>query len=157
MSTSSFTENALKKKEFKAALMQFLEKKGASISAELISLKEDMMNETKSSAGDKFETGREMMQQSLSQLEAQRDLVKRHLQLCTEISSKASLKVTSGSLISTNLHHFFIGLALGKVQLNGLDYYLLSEKAPIAQTMLGKTAGEQFKFRNQTIRIKAIY
>jgi len=65
MSTTSFTESELKKKEFKTALMQFLEKKGASIKADLTSLREDMGNETKSSAGDKFETGREMMQQSL--------------------------------------------------------------------------------------------
>lgn len=157
MSTNSFNENALKKKKFKAALMQFLERKGASISAELASLKEDMMNETKSSAGDKFETGREMMQQSLSQLETQLDILNRHLQLCNEISIKASPEIASGSLVSTNTHHFFIGLALGKVQLNGLNYYLLSEKAPIAKKMLGRRAGDQFKFRNQSIRIKAIY
>ncbi len=157
MSTTSFTESELKKKEFKTALMQFLEKKGASIKADLTSLREDMGNETKSSAGDKFETGREMMQQSLSQLESQKDLLRRQLQLCSEISLKASSRVSSGSLVVTELHQFYIGLALGKLQLNGTDYYLLSEKAPIAQAMLGKTVGEKLRFRNQQLQIKAIY
>jgi DNA-binding ferritin-like protein len=69
----------LKKENFIAYIRQTISQQLKETHAEIKELREEIANETKSSAGDKFETSREMMQQMLDQLEHQ--AWKRDLQL----------------------------------------------------------------------------
>ncbi len=83
-----------------------------------------MESETKSSAGDKYETGRSMMQLEQAKnrsflLEAQQ--VKEEL---LKIETKStSDKVRIGSPVETNKGNYYISVGISKVKLEGKLYY----------------------------------
>lgn len=114
-------------------------------------------SQTKSSAGDKFETGRAMMQ-------AEEDRSK--LQLMNALASQRELAqvpyrlpfdtVALGSLTYTTQGNYFISIGLGKVICEGITYFAISLASPIGQLLLGKKVGEAVSFRDKKITIKQI-
>ncbi len=118
------------------------------------SAKEARDNETKSSVGDKYETGRAMMQLEQQRHEAQ---LMKALQLKKELSqintAKRYEQVELGSLVRTDRGVYFISIGLGKVVLDDETYFAISVAAPIAEVMLGKKVGDDFEFNGNTMRV----
>jgi len=114
-------------------------------------------DDTKSSAGDKFETTREMMQQEISrhqQLLAsgrQMELVLRSIDI-SEHAGPARL----GSLVETDRGFFFLAVSAGPLAMQGQKCVAVSTASPIGQLMLGKTAGQRFMFNNTEYLIASI-
>lgn len=127
------------------------------ILATLESIKEARNNETKSSAGDKYETSRAMMQieedNSKGQL-VRTQAIKRTL-FNIDVSKKTD-KVELGSLVKTNKGIYFISIGLGKMELNGKIYFCISVDAPIGKVLLNKKVGETIVFNGNTIEIEKI-
>jgi hypothetical protein len=61
-----------------------------------------------------------------------------------------------GSLVITDKMNFFIAASVGKFDLEGSDYFIISAQTPIYQAMEGKTIGDSFSFRNQKYTIKEV-
>lgn len=119
---------------------------------------ESANNETKSSAGDKFETGRAMMHaerdKSAQQLsEAMR--VKMKLDLLKRTST--SDKIAFGSVVMTSFGNYFISISAGRVVVDNEKYFAISPQAPLAQMLLQKKAGESIEFNGQEIKIEEIF
>lgn len=116
-----------------------------------------MKNDTKSSAGDKFETGREMMQMELNKHQAQ---LKLFLQLQQDLArldvNKIQDTVIFGSLVMTTLGCYFFSVALGKISVDGCDYYALSLASPVGKRMQGARAGDVIPFQGKSIEITEI-
>jgi transcription elongation GreA/GreB family factor len=115
-------------------------------------------NETKSSAGDKYETGRAMMQAEkdkyMQQL-AQAIFVQSQLE---QIKAYRSFdQVAFGAIVKTKLANYFIGISAGRLEVEGEKYYVISPQAPLAQVLMGKHAGETFSFNNQEIKIETVF
>ncbi len=114
-------------------------------------------NQTKSSAGDKFETGRAMMQaeedrntvQLANALALKNDLAKVN-------RFKNSETVVLGSLVSTNKGTYFLSIGIGKVIIDNTTYFAISLESPIGQLLFGKKVGEKVSFRGNNIIIKEI-
>jgi len=114
--------------------------------------------ETKSSAGDKFETGRAMMQMEQEKNEVQ---LLRTLKL-KKIASQINLNILSkkaqlGSLVLTDNGKYFISVGLGKIQIEKLIFYVISLDSPIAQILVGKGEGDKVVFQQKEIVILNIY
>lgn len=62
-----------------------------------------------------------------------------------------------GAVVLTEKQNLFISVALGTIELQGKDFFVVSPTVPIVQAMLGKKKGEKFKFRGQDIEIKEIF
>jgi transcription elongation GreA/GreB family factor len=113
--------------------------------------------EEKSSAGDKYETGRAM-----AQLERDRhaQLLAEALKLSQDLAKinveKTYETVQSGSLVTTNRGIFFISTSVGKLTLDGRDYFAISSAAPIGLALAGKRAGESATFNRMAYEIKAV-
>jgi transcription elongation GreA/GreB family factor len=124
---------------------------------ELQSMKIAIQSESKSTAGDKHETGRAMIhleQEKLHQQLAEAKLVLAELQqIDSELSNE---KVGLGSLVKTNKGTFYLAASLGKVELDGVDYFVVSAKAPIAKQFLGKQAGETANMNGMVYDILAV-
>ncbi len=138
-------------------LMGILNEKIEAIMASILETSESMKNDTKSSAGDKFETGREMMQIEINNKQVQLNKLK-HLMLDLQ---KVDLKTINksigfGSLIVSNMGNYFMAIAQGKVTLDQNEYYALSLASPIGQALKGKKSGDQIDFQGKKIDIKAI-
>ena len=72
---------------------------------------------------------------------------KEHLQLIRPnlISETAVL----GSIVKTDSMTFFIANSIGKVDLDGNEYYIISMLSPIGQLIKSKTKGHQFEFNGK--------
>lgn len=145
--------SSIKEKLITAALVEINQRIETAQSA-INSAEESKLNETKSSAGDKFETGRAMMQLEQEKAEVQlANAVKLKHTLNQIDLDKKHQQVNHGCLVITNQLNYIISIAVGKLLVENEDYYAISLSSPIGKLLLGKSIGEEVTFRGRTIRI----
>lgn len=110
--------------------------------------------ETKSSAGDKYETGRAMMQQEKDKLTARLETNLNQRNQLNQLKPQPSKeKIEWGRLVQTNEGYFYFAVALGKIQMGVQKYFVISLDSPLAKALLGKYIGEIVSFQTRKIRI----
>ena len=110
--------------------------------------------ETKSSAGDKYETGRAIMHLEKEKFAHQRDEALKLKKVLDQIDpGRSATSVALGSLVQTDMGWFFVAVGLGSVTLDGQTCFVISPVAPIGRAMGGKRAGEECMFNQRTIKI----
>ncbi|MFM7234670.1 MAG: GreA/GreB family elongation factor [Flavobacteriales bacterium] len=114
----------------------------------------DAANDSKSTAGDKHETGRAMMQLAREQLgkQLQEAEFKRNQLMRMDVTERHT-RVTEGSIISTNENTLFLAAPIGKIQFNGADVFVISTQSPLGKILLGKAEGETVTFNQRNITI----
>ena len=113
--------------------------------------------ETKSSAGDKYETGRAMMHLEKEKLASQRAEAFKLQKVLGQIdAAKQSTQVALGSLVHTNRGWFFVAVGLGNIAIEQQSCFVISPAAPIGQAMWGRRVNDHFTFNGQTIEIATI-
>lgn len=127
------------KKIIYAHCLACIENRIACIGEEISAAQDDANAETKSSAGDKHETGRAMAQLEVEKLmyrlaELQRSMVQ--LQRLKDVGASAS--ICPGSLITTSNGMFYISVSMGALEVQGLTFMVVSPESPIGQELLGK-------------------
>ncbi len=141
-----------------AQLLQHLEQNIAETVQAIASAKESRDNESKSSAGDKYETGRAMMQIELEnngrQLEKTR-LAKQDLQQL-DLQEPHTL-VSQGSLVHTNQGIYFISIGFGKLELAKQLYYAISLASPIGQALKNAKVGDRVSFQGKLLEVLSIF
>ncbi|HAK80087.1 MAG TPA: transcription elongation factor [Runella sp.] len=106
--------------------------------------------ETKSSAGDKYETGRAMAQ-------IERD---RHAQLFDQLRQERAVldridpdfvfqRVGLGALVTTSVGVFFVSVSAGMVVVEGQKVIAMSPQSPLGASLMGKQAGDSFLFQQK--------
>lgn len=145
------------KKELVEQCDAILSVKIARLKKNLDDLQEDLNNESKSSAGDKYETGREMINLEWNKLSAQmNELLKlREILLRIDPERKNDL-VTTGSIVITNKNNYFLSVPLGQLKMENDVFFAVGVNAPIVKPMLGKAAGDKVIFNDQHFEIEHI-
>ncbi len=138
-------------------IISLLDQRTELVRVAIDSAKESRDNETKSSVGDKYETGRTLMQMEVE---------KNRIQLTKTESLKNELlkinlhkkfdQVEFGSLVKTSQNNYFISSALGKIEVNNEIFYCISLASPIGKLLHTKKAGDQFSFQGKEILINNI-
>jgi|LauGreDrversion4_2_1035121.scaffolds.fasta_scaffold80995_2 transcription elongation GreA/GreB family factor len=122
-----------------------------------ILLRESRDNESKSSAGDKYETGRAMAQIELDklqqQLQNQMELQAELLKIKPEVETE---KVGFGSLVETSNGIYFISIGMGKVMLDDTSFYAISLASPLGQALKGAQTGDTLTFNRDNIQIISV-
>jgi len=114
--------------------------------------------ETKSSAGDKYETGRAMMQQDTDRNKAQLNEANKLMVALNHISVSSNSKIAlAGSLVITNNGRFYIAISAGILTLNGEAYFAISPASPIGLCLNGKEAGDEFSLNGKQYHIEGIF
>ena len=114
-------------------------------------------NETKSSVGDKYETGRAMAQRERDKAAGMLAESAKLQQVLDEIDPEiSSSEVKLGSLVITNKGSFLISIAIGKIEVNGSLYFAVSPVSPIGKLLKGEKAGEEIKLNGNVFEIKAL-
>lgn len=135
-------------------LLQLLQNKLNVLEASFAEKREDLLSESKSTAGDKHETGRAMIQLEQEKLSAQLLQLQKQRDMLLRINPEKEYNtVQAGALIQTNKGMFYITTGLGQVELEGISVFAIAPTSPVAQAMLGKKASENFEFNSnkQTI------
>ena len=100
-------------------------------------------NETKSSMGDKYETGREMLQQEINNLQIQLNENMKSETLLKTINPVLHKTAGFGSIVETEKARFFIAVSLGEITFNGEKIFVISTESPLGKAMHGKKEGEK--------------
>jgi len=115
--------------------------------------KESRDSDTKSSAGDKFETGREMMQREMDKLSAQVDNTLNSIAKLDRIADlPASSIISEGSLVETDQETYYVSIGYGKLD----TVFAISIESPLGLELKGKRVGDRIEMRGRNITIKHI-
>jgi len=130
--------------------VSYLKKRLNVIEHRLNELNDSLETETKSSVGDKYETGRAM-------LHLEKD--KQMQQLAVLLTHKKQLhgidpfiqceKVEQGALVQTNQGAFYLSISAGKLVVEGKIYFAITLASPIGQLLFQKKVGDEFEFRGR--------
>ncbi len=113
-------------------------------------------DDTKSSAGDKYETGREMAQQESNRNMAQLHQANKLKVQLNQVPVTPSNNVDNGSIVITDAGNFYIGISAGTIQVDDINYVAISLVSPIGQKMKGLTAGEGFNLNGKNYTVKQV-
>jgi transcription elongation GreA/GreB family factor len=127
------------------------------INNELKHLSQAIADDTKSSAGDKYETSREMANLEKAKLQAQVLGFNKSLTTLRSLPGATSGNFDLGSLVKTDNEWIFLAVSLGQVEVEGENVLVISPMAPLAQLMMGKEEGETVEFRTNITNIIRLY
>jgi transcription elongation GreA/GreB family factor len=125
---------------------------------EIRELQSSANEETKSSAGDKYETGRAM---------AQLEIEKSAQQLQDKLKAREVVRHTKadvlydavqlGAVAETNSGNFFLLVNGGDVVVNEKKFVVISLSSPLGKLLLGRANGDALTLNNRTITISNVY
>ena len=148
---------AYSKAEIHAVILQHLEESMEQGKNDYLLAKESRDSDTKSSAGDKFETGREMMQREMDKISASLDMLKGQLAQMKRISlNENKTRIGIGSFITTDAENYYVSVGLGKLMCGETTFYAISADSPLGELLMGKKVNDTIELRGRKITIKSI-
>lgn len=146
----------LKEQVFEAC-QQLISAKIAARQQALLELADSMGNETKSSAGDKYETGRAMLhieqdnvRKGIAVLQAQKAVLDSID--CSVRPERAAL----GSLVEWCGGYFFLSIALGRLTVDGQNIIALSLQSPLGISLAGLQQGDKVLLNGKPVVLESI-
>ena len=134
-------------------VLQFLNQKIINIRKTILSTQKARNNEIKSSVGDKYETGRVMMQ---NELEKQALLLQQYQIQKANILKIQNMKsydeIGFGSLVLTNQGNYLIAIGIGRVE----KFSVISILSPLGKAFRGLKSGDMFIFQNKEYKINSV-
>ncbi|NAS31006.1 3-oxoacyl-ACP synthase [Flavobacteriaceae bacterium R38] len=121
-------------------------------------IQESLLSETKSSAGDKHETGRAMLQ--LEREKTGKQLAE--VQKLNEMLNKIDLTITGehirlGSIVYTSQANYFIAISTGLLSVSNEQFFAIAPNTPIGKLLLGKKVNDDIFFNGKQIKITSIH
>ncbi len=139
------------------ALLKEVDQRAQNLQDSLIDALDSTANETKSTAGDKHETGRAMAQLEQEKIGSQIAEITKLKEILFRIQpEKNHSKVELGSLVTTSNGIFFISIGIGAFPFEGKSVFCITPMAPVCQLLLGKQVGEQVEWQGKKIEINRV-
>jgi len=137
--------------------LEFVDHRLQTVQNTIKEIQESLLSETKSSAGDKHETGRAMLQLEREKAGHQLAEIQKIKQNLFKIKiEKVTAVVGLGTVVYTNQADYFIAISAGEIKLEDGVFYAISPITPIGQLLLGKTVGDAIVFRDLNVTIRKI-
>lgn len=116
-----------------------------------------LQSETKSSAGDKHETGRAMLQLEMEKAGQQiAGISQMSLTLAKLDLFNTSKTAHLGSVLFTDSTNYFLAVSAGKLTVCGNDFFAISISSPIGKLLLGKQEKDTVIFNGKSFQIITI-
>ena len=120
-------------------------------------IQNSLESETKSTAGDKHETGRAMLQIEREKAGRQLAEIQKQYELLNRIDPEMEFNtVALGSVVFTSKSHYFLGVSVGELKVGPDTFYAISMATPIAKLLVSKSIGDTVIFRGQQMTITKI-
>ena len=147
--------------EIKNELLQHCQKqvdnRYSKIKQTIADIEESLLEEAKSSSGDKHETGRAMLQIDRENAGKQLQEIEKVAQLLKKIDVKATSDYARlGSLVYTDRFTYFISLSIGTVTLGKTDYLCVALNSPVGLLISGKKKDDEFTLNGNSYKITGI-
>jgi len=148
----------LNKEKIITACKILLEQKITDLNLALTSVNEAAHNETKSTARDKHETAKAMMQLEQEKLSNQLTILNSQLNELQKINTnKQHVIIGNGSVVSTNNGILFIGVGLGKIKVEQTTVFAISSLSPLANLLSGKKVKDVVKLNETNYIVLEVY
>lgn len=135
----------------------FLEQRLQSVQNIMDDIQKSLLSETKSSAGDKHETGRAMLQLEREKAGNQLAEIQKVSEILSKIDASKSHKIVAlGSIVFTSKANYFIAISAGELKVKNTFFYAISPNTPIGQLLLSKKEGDDIVFRNDSFMIETV-
>ncbi|MDO3693847.1 3-oxoacyl-ACP synthase [Wenyingzhuangia sp. chi5] len=144
------------KEELLTKCIRIIDEKLENIQQAINGYQQDLNSETKSSAGDKHETGRAMLQLEMEKLGQQYQTVLSQKNSLRKIETSAKNKAQIGSLVVANGGYYFLATSIGQVKYEGKTFMVISINSPIGQLLLGKQKDDCFTFNGKQLKIDEV-
>jgi len=136
---------------------QFVKDRLTRIQDRIANIQESLTSETKSTAGDKHETGRAMLQLEREKTGVQLAQVQNLQEVLAKIDIHSSSEIIRlGSIVVTSTGNYYLGISVGKIIIDNSVYFAIATNTPIGKLLLGKTIGDHFSFNGNEIIITNI-
>lgn len=146
------------KEELYKQCKAYINKRLATIEEIISSNQKALQTETKSSAGDKHETGRAMLQLEMEKAGQQLHGVSKMKETLSKINYKSNSEIAHlGSVVKTTKASFYLSISAGQLTVQDKIYFAVSISSPIGSILLGKKGGDTFTFNNSPQIIKEIF
>ena len=123
----------------------------------MINAQQAANEEDKSSVGDKYETGRAMMQIERDKAAQQLDEAFKLKNIIDQISIEmVSEKIMLGSLVITNSKKIFISIGIGKLMLDDEEFLVVAPGSPLGKQLLGLKVNDETMFNKERLTILQI-
>ena len=110
--------------------------------------------ETKSSAGDKYETGRAIAQMERDKAAIQLSEALKLKKVIDQLNPGSKAKVVGlGSIVYTDQGVFFIAVSLGAIEIKNVNIISISPISPLGQKFIKRTAGDLVVFNDNKYSI----
>lgn len=144
------------KEELYELCVDFVDSRLSTIQQTIESNQKALTSETKSSAGDKHETGRAMLQLEMEKAGQQLQDVQKMKETLVKINLKETEVISLGSLVETNLGTYFISISAGQLLIENRTYFAISTSSPIGKLLLGKKEGQSLVWNRRKINIHSV-
>mgnify|MGYP003298535542 CR=1 FL=1 len=133
---------------------QFIDERILTAEKAIEAARESANDDTKSSAGDKYETGREMMQQEINRNTTQLHEARKLKMVLQSVSPEISEgPIRNGSLVFTNYGTFYIAISAGQLIVDDQNYFAVSALSPIGAILMKLNKGDTFQFNGKKFSI----
>ncbi len=148
----------LKKENIIATAQNLLNSKLIELEKAIFNVQNAANEESKSSMGDKYETGRAMAQNDRAMLENQKNELLKDIITFENINFGQETEfVKNGSLVQTSIGYILVSVSLGKIVEGGINVMLISSASPLGAELLGKKAKVSITMNGRQIQILGIY
>lgn len=152
------TNNLDLKKQLYNQCFDFIENRFITIKNSINDIQEALNSETKNASGDKHETGRAMLQIDLEKTGNQLNEILKIKDILKKVDiNKRSDTVRLGSVVYTSKFNYFIAISAGSLLFENNNFYAIASDTPIGQLLASKCVGDQIVFRDENIRIEAVF
>ena len=146
------------KKEFYRLISERFSQNISRLESEIRELQQSANEETKSSAGDKYETGRAMMQIEIDKLgqQLQENIRSSNLLQSFRVGVVYS-RLQAGAIGETSSGNFFLLVNGGEFIVDKIKVTAISLQSPLGKILLGRKAGDDVALNGRRISISNVY
>ena len=120
----------------------------------IANIQESLESESKSSAGDKHETGRAMVQLEREKAGKQLAEIQKTKEALVKIDiNKSSKTICLGSVVYTTQANYYLAISAGNLNVAGRPFFAISPSTPIGQLLMSKTVGDKLIFRDLSFKV----
>lgn len=150
--------SALFKKTTYQAVQAILDDKMAELNETSERLSQSKNSESKSTAGDKHETGRAMMHLEEEKLSRQMTETTKLRNILAKLDPTIKCETAVlGALIDTSKGWFYLSVGLGNTKVGDDSVVVISLGSPIGHLFFGTQAGDSFTFNGNKFDIVSVY
>jgi transcription elongation GreA/GreB family factor len=147
----------MQKQQLIQACSDYLKGKINSLNTIISEVSESSNSESKSSAGDKHETSKAMMQLEIEKLGMQLKEAEGQLIEFEKINfNKTFQSVEQGCLVETNKGYFLIASSIGKINVDDKTIFVISSKSPLALKLISHKQKDTVVFNDVSYTINRI-